>query len=431
MWHTGPATVAGRASVFALVVLLAVGSGALWWPSETGPQDRLPASVSAGATGDVSQDTRAAALVAALEAAWDDRARQAFVAAAGSSTHHRMQSRDWAATVFRNLRVLHVRDMSLRYVGHSTSGVRSSPAAADAFLAEVAVTWTPSRRSGFAPHPTSEVTVPLTVADNGQSLAVTGTATGAAALPVWLAGPLHLRRVGGALCVGVGDRNHLALVSRLARRAVDDVAAVVRTSPRVVVVHPQDARTAAQVLGSDRTDVARIAAVTTTVDGSDGEGSPVQVVLNPPAFDALGQRGAQVVMTHEVAHAVTGATTARMPLWVAEGFADLVALRGSDVPLQVAAGHFLARVLHRGPPRALPHAADFASSAHGLGRTYEAAWLVFRMLTERYGDPATVGFYEQVRDGMPVPRALHQQFGLDPAALLASWRHYLDRLVDL
>ena len=76
--------------------------------------------------------------------------------------------------------------------------------------------------------------------------------------------------------------------------------------------------------------------MTAPVDGSILATTPVHVFLNPTVYDKLDPLAAQVVMTHEVVHAITGAAvTAGPPLWLIEGFADYVALR--DVGLLVAA----------------------------------------------------------------------------------------------
>src|SRR3546814_6597486 len=75
-------------------------------------------------------------------------------------------------------------------------------------------------------------------------------------------------------------------------------------------------------------DYANIAAVTTTVDGSLSPSAPVHVFVNPQMWAGLKPQGAQVVMSHEAVHVVTGAAiTSGVPLWLLEGFADYVALR--------------------------------------------------------------------------------------------------------
>src|SRR5699024_7432692 len=114
-----------------------------------------------------------------------------------------------------------------------------------------------------------------------------------------------------------------------------------------------------------------IAAVTSTVDASGTKAAADYIVLNPEVFKALNKRGAQIVLSHETTHALTGATTSDMPLWVAEGFADYVALRDDDRPIRKIAAQILAKVRQDGTPDALPDADDFSSTRHGLGATYE------------------------------------------------------------
>ena len=411
------------ATAVAGVVLLAVVVAAVWWNrSPGGPPAAPPATV--GAASQLEREARAAASVAAIGAAWEQRGRSGFVRAFGSVP----EARSWGAELYRNLRLLGARDVTWRYVAEREAGPAAS-GQAGGFTADVEVAWTPGRRSGLAPRPTATVTVPMRFTDHGQRVALVGTAPAQVGdpLPVWLAGPLDVVRIPGAVCLGVGHVG-LATVKRLTRTAVRDVTAVLGEPPTAVVVVPSDGLTARQVLGSDSSNLEQIAAVTTTIDGTSEPEAAVHVVLNPPVYDSLDPEGAQVVLTHEITHAVTGAAATAMPLWVAEGFADFVALHDGEIPVATAAGQILAHVSRHGPPQALPSPADFTASRSGLGRTYESAWLVFRMLAERYGDAATVGFYERVRDGAPLRDALRAEFELDRQRLTASWRGYLEHL---
>lgn len=172
----------------------------------------------------------------------------------------------------------------------------------------------------------------------------------------------------------------------------------------------------------------QIAAVTTTVDASDSPRAPVYVLLNPGIFESLDDRGAQIVLTHELTHAMTGVTAAALTPWVVEGFADYVALASDRRPVRSSAAQVLAKVRDRGAPARLPTVADFASTRHGLGATYESAWLVFRLLGERAGDRDVVRFYELVRRGDPVEQALRNVFGMEQGELVTLWRSSLERL---
>jgi hypothetical protein len=216
---------------------------------------------------------------------------------------------------------------------------------------------------------------------------------------------------------------------QLTRLAERDLAAVLPESDRDEswrVVVPSTGAQASALLARGSSGLGAAAAVTSTLDASGSRGAPDLVVLNPDVFGGLPPAAAQLVLTHEAVHAVTGAASVGLPLWVAEGFADYVALRAGRVPLRRAAAQLLATVRRSGPPRRLPVAEDFAG--HRSGETYEAAWLAFRLLGERSGDDAVVAFYLSVLAGTAVGRALDSAVGLTPAGLTSAWRRYLVRL---
>ena len=99
-------------------------------------------------------------------------------------------------------------------------------------------------------------------------------------------------------------------------------------------------------------------------------------------------RAAQVVVSHEATHLLTGALGTDGEEWVAEGFADFVALHDDDAPLSLSAGQVLRQVKKDGAPKALPSPSDFGQGEPRLGAVYESAWMVFRMLGERHSDAA-------------------------------------------
>ncbi len=412
-----PATTRIGRRLVAVVLVLAVASGGVAWAR----------SGDSGQAGEPGREARAAATIRALDTAWDNADRPGFRAAAGPG------GGGWAARTFANLRALGVSRLSWRYVGTVSSGaptsVTGTAGSGSPFSGNVELSWRPPPASAGSSRAT--VTVPFTFRDDGAQVGVVAPQPPVGPLPLWLAGRLRVARVAGGICVTTGSAAELSEVRALVSRAVQQVRNVLGTRPPgVLAVLPNDTATTRLLLGSASSQIAQVAAVTSTVDASSTASSAVQVVLNPALFDLLRPRGEQVVVTHEVTHAVTGATTAAMPLWVAEGFADYVALHDGSTPPRLAARQILAQVRHSGPPRALPSQGDFAAHKPGLGRAYEAAWLVFRLLGQRYGDAATAGFYERVRRGGPVAAALRHTFGIDPAELTASWRHSLDRLAS-
>ncbi len=94
-------------------------------------------------------------------------------------------------------------------------------------------------------------------------------------------------------------------------------------------------------------------------------------------------------------------------------------------PLSVSAGQILGEVNAGRAPKHLPTATDFDAESHGLGAVYESAWMIFRMLGERYGDARVVGFYQAVMGGSELGDALRTSFGLTVDQLTTSWRDYL------
>jgi hypothetical protein len=141
----------------------------------------------------------------------------------------------------------------------------------------------------------------------------------------------------------------------------------------------------------------------------------------------MDDRAQRIVMTHEATHVLTGIVRSRIELWVAEGFADYVALHDDKAPLSVSAGQILRKVKADGGPRSFPSAKDFDESTHGLSTVYEAAWMIFRMLGEQHGDAAVRGFYGDVVAGRSVDAAARQWFGTSVAGITADWRRYLTK----
>jgi hypothetical protein len=352
----------------------------------------------------------------AMSSAVAQQSPAGFISAAGSTP--------WARRTWRNLDALGVDKVDLTHVPDAAARSRAAGVS-------VEVTWTPGADSTYAGETTVPRLVSFTVGVTGAGdAAVLGAGrVGDTLLPVWLMGDLDVSAVRDATVISTNRQGPQADVEALTRRALAAVRRVLDGSEAdagrpVVVVAPATAEQGASVGGSALDDAA---AVTTTVDGSRRLRAPVQVVLNPAEFDRLRPRGAQVVVTHEVTHAVTGVAASAMPLWVAEGFADWVALRDVRVPLDVAAGRLLAAVRRAGRPAELPTDADFAKP-QSAAPAYEAAWTLFRHLGRRGGERAVVGFYADVLAGQPVEAALKGNAGLDVSELTRSWRTGLERL---
>ena len=217
--------------------------------------------------------------------------------------------------------------------------------------------------------------------------------------------------------------------ARLARTAVPVVRRVLpQWRPRLVVEVPPSADALDRAVGAEPGTYAGIAAVTATVDGSSAPGAPVHVLVNPDELGRLGATGSQVVMSHEATHVATAAATDDAPLWLLEGFADYVALRDVDLPVETAAAQAIRQVRRTGVPQELPSQAEFDAGGPHLGAVYESAWLVCTTIVDRAGEDALVRLYEAVSAGQNVPQALRRHTGLTVSEVVRAWQ---DRLRDL
>ena len=313
--------------------------------------------------------------------------------------------------------------MELRFVSGGDAGMRADGATE----ATVEVSWRPGPSSGLADRQTkqAEVTFVLDPRKNG-NFAIRAAERGSGPLPLWLAGRLELSRSEGATVISIDGGTTNQPIAAQANTAHHDVSKLVTTAKvRLVVVSPHTGQQAAELLDQSVTSIEQIAAVTTTLDGSASAKAATVVVLNPAVFATMDARAAQVVLTHEATHLMTNATTSNIETWVAEGFADYAALHDDKASLSVSAGQILRSVKKDGAPHHLPTAADFGSAQHGLGGTYESAWMIFRMLGARFGDERVLRFYNAVLGGTPTAKATESVFGLSVTGITRDWRAYL------
>lgn len=331
---------------------------------------------------------------------------------------------DLLAAMASNAALLRVDDLSLRYVD-----VTGAPTDAG-WTAAVDVTW---RFSGYdATAARAEVAVAFAV--DGAGVAITGVGGGDRVAPLWMVGPVTVRRTPdvlvlvsdtGAAAEKVAQR-YLAL-GRAARPVVRRVLPQWETG--LVLEVPSTEQELARTLAAEPGEYAGVAAVTAAPDLSSAPGAPVHVFLNPGELDRLRSLGAQVVISHEATHVATDATSSQsIPQWLLEGFADYVSLRDVDLPDTRAAAQIIAQVREDGPPQALPGATEFDASTGHAGAAYEAAWLACRVLADRSGEDALVRFYDQLDEGVPFARALRSGFGWTEDELVRAWR---TRLSDL
>jgi hypothetical protein len=408
-----PSRAGGFLLVLTLVTALVLG-GCSSHEDTTSP----PPSGATVAPHDVAARAVLDRLVRALEQRSVDGARA--VAAPGA--------RDLLGAVADNADALRLGEVSMRYVdeaGPLPASARSEYGA-DAWAGTVELRYA----FGGVDRKPSQVQTRVVFVPDGDRARIAGFGGPGARTPLWLVDRLAVVRRGAtvtAVAAATAGR-YPGLVTRA-------VAQVRRTLPGwrgplvVEVPRSQEQLDAALEAGPGEYD--DIAAVTTTEDGSVERGAGVRVFVNPHVFTGLEQRGAEVVMSHETTHVATGATFARMPTWLLEGFADYVALRDAGVPVSVAAGQILRRIRSDGLPDGLPTSTDLDPTAAGLGATYEEAWLACRFLGRQYGATRLVAFYRAVSDGATTRVAFRRVLGTTERAFVARWRTDLADLADL
>ena len=249
---------------------------------------------------------------------------------------------------------------------------------------------------------------------------------------LWDLGPVRVVRGESSTVVADTRGAGLARMQRLAREAdlaVEDVDEVWKGdwSRRPVLILPRSQKDMATLIGSDGEGLAQIAAVTT---GSFEEGLTRgdRVVINPAAFDTLGSLGRRVVLSHEMTHVATRATSVQtVPIWLSEGFADYVAYDATPVPTAIVAGDLFDDVGDGKAPKQLPDAADFDAGQGDVAAAYEGAWLACRMIAERYGEKRLVEFYAAMADsaGPGWPEETAEVLGLTAEELSRDWRAYV------
>ena len=342
-------------------------------------------------------------------------------AAAGLAPDGDSSAQDLLAAVTHNAERMRVADLEMRYVDEL-----GAVAADGSWTAAVSMTWA---LTGFDTEP-AHAEVAVDFAADGDRVAITGFGGHDHISPLWLMGPVAVRRTTDVLVLAAGPGS-----ARTARTYADRAAAGIRQvrttlprwQPSVVLEIPGAASELDTVLGVADGTYDDIAAVTATADGSGARGAPVRVFVNSRVTDRLRGVGAQVVLTHELVHVATDAPATSVPPWLLEGFADYVALRAVDLPVQTTAAAAIAWVRRHGVPTDLPSAADFDTSARDLEAAYELAWLACVSIADLAGPDGLRGFYERVRSGDSVDVAL-AGIGLRRGEVLREWRQRLATL---
>ncbi|GLX23861.1 hypothetical protein [Streptomyces lavendulae] len=325
---------------------------------------------------------------------------------------------DWSAAPPARLAGIPLEDWSYRVASVRQDGVRAYARAELRY-----------RLAGYDAAPAASAReVELARDGTGWRVTADRPAPGAPA-QLWDQGDPAAVRGAHSLVLGVGrSPQELSALADGADRAVPAVGAAWPGpwARRVVVLAPATLDAMAALLGRPADTYRGLGAVTTGSTGG-GPAPADRVVVNPEGYAGLSEAGRRIVLTHEVTHVATrAATSARTPQWLSEGFADWAAYRGTGTTPAEGAPE-LARAVRRGElPGALPADGDFAfgGDPSAAARAYEGAWLACRLVAARWGEAALVRLYE-LAGREPLPAALEQALGTDPAGLTAAWQETL------
>ena len=274
------------------------------------------------------------------------------------------------------------------------------------------------------------------------------------AKPVAAAGGASSATGGQVAIVGTVPQQDIADLGEMAVEAVRTVdGAWARPwSRRLLVVAPADRAQWESVAGvpvvsEPASSTARITQVRAkvapamTVDGADGN---AYVVIDPEAYRAATDVGRRALLIHEAVHVAVRADTrshappssaepsatesvtrdrpgptGEAPMWLSEGFAQLVAYEAVGVEPHQIAGDLLGRIRREGPPATLPDEAAFTGPLNERLDAYALAWIACRTLADRVGTHAP---------RRAVQAGTLSAVGLDASTLTAAWRADLRRL---
>lgn len=251
---------------------------------------------------------------------------------------------------------------------------------------------------------------------------------------LWDFGPVVVDRGAHALVLGhPGSAAMRRQIAREADRAVPRVTSIWGSdwAQQVVILVPDTQLELTRIVDSTA-DLSQIAAVATAeLTGPAGGNTVVgnRVVVNPENFPTLGALGRRVVLTHEITHVASRASTGRvMPAWLAEGLADYVGFSGTDVSVASAARELAAEVRAGRVPDALPSDKDFAGTNARLAQVYEMSWLACRLIVAQTDEATLLRLYRRIgaSTGDDAARVVATEFAevlhTTPAAFTVAWR---------
>lgn len=155
-------------------------------------------------------------------------------------------------------------------------------------------------------------------------------------------------------------------------------------------------------------------------------GDTIHLVVNPSASRLLQEETRQVLLSHEAVHVTAGLQGNRGPLWLSEGYADLVALERHPVVAEAHERHLAEDQRRHGVAAELVRDAELDPANSRVDAHYQRAWLTVRVLDR--SDRTADRVHAAVRAGTPLDRALADE-GWTESELASAVHAELLRLV--
>jgi hypothetical protein len=349
--------------------------------------------------------------------------------------------RDDQSTVFANLRSVPFSDWSYTFAGVAAppSAERQRALGGPAWVARVQAGY---RLKGYD-RASSLTEQYLTMVERQGQWYVASTSDGETVPQPWDLGRVRVVRGDRVLALGTASTSTLKDFATAGDRAVTRITSVWGGSwpRRAVLVVPRTEKEMGRLLQRPSEGLSQIAAVTTgeLADGDHGLARSDRVVVNPNAFARLGPSGRRVVLVHEMTHvAVRSSTTAPVPIWLSEGFADYVGYQDVGLSRRTIAADVLALVRRGKGPRELPGIDAFDPTKTTIAPAYSGAWLACQLIADRYGQRTLVQLYRQVATtpvgasgpdpGAATDAAFQKVLHTSVARFTAMWRDDLQAL---
>ncbi|MCW2631139.1 MAG: hypothetical protein JWR88_101 [Pseudonocardia sp.] len=201
-------------------------------------------------------------------------------------------------------------------------------------------------------------------------------------------------------------------------------------SQRLGVLVPAGPAERAVLVGGVSPEPLAATAVADHVDRAAGTALGQRIVVDASAATTLTPLARRVVLRHEATHVATrAATDDAAPLWLMEGYAELVGYAGSGLAPAMIAPALAAAVRAGTLPTELPADVEFRGA--GFALAYQRSWSLVTLLAARLGAAGLAALYRRLA-GRPTDLAvldteLRATLGVDRAGLVDAWRAELRR----